>query len=127
MAALDHVHWEFPVIADAIVQELKDQRIHLKLIASENFSSLAVQFAMGNLLTDKYAEGYPSHASMRAATMSTLIEAAAIDEVKKFLIATMPMFSPIRAPMPIWSLSGRSSSTACKIKKSEQLGKKSYR
>jgi glycine hydroxymethyltransferase len=33
----------------------------MKLIASENYSSLAVQLAMGNLLTDKYAEGYPQH------------------------------------------------------------------
>ena len=50
-----------PDIADSIISELKDQRTHLKLIASENFSSLSVQAAMGNLLTDKYAEGYPYH------------------------------------------------------------------
>src|SRR3984957_11203861 len=59
LAALDHIHAEYPLIAQKIVQELKDQRSHLKLIASENFSSLAVQLAMGNLLTDKYAEGVP--------------------------------------------------------------------
>ena len=59
MAALDHIQAEYPLIAQKIVQELKDQRSHLKLIASENFSSLAVQLAMGNLLTDKYAEGVP--------------------------------------------------------------------
>jgi glycine hydroxymethyltransferase len=45
--------------ARGIVSELRDQRRNLKLIASENFSSLAVQAAMGNLLTDKYAEGTP--------------------------------------------------------------------
>lgn len=50
-----------PVTAGAIVQELADQRSHLKLIASENYSSLAVQAAMGNLLTDKYAEGFAHH------------------------------------------------------------------
>lgn len=60
-AALDCIHAEYPLVAEKIVQELKDQRTHLKLIASENFSSLAVQLAMGNLLTDKYAEGYPHH------------------------------------------------------------------
>jgi glycine hydroxymethyltransferase len=49
------------LVADTILQELRDQRQNLKLIASENFSSLAVQLAMGNLLTDKYAEGYPQH------------------------------------------------------------------
>ncbi len=47
--------------AGYIVNELKDQRSHLKLIASENFSSLSVQAAMGNLLTDKYSEGFPFH------------------------------------------------------------------
>lgn len=48
-----------PSIAEHILNELKDQRSNLKLIASENFSSLSVQAAMGNLLTDKYAEGFP--------------------------------------------------------------------
>jgi glycine hydroxymethyltransferase len=61
LASLDHVNTVSPTITAAIVQELKDQRSHLKLIASENYSSLAVQLAMGNLLTDKYAEGYAHH------------------------------------------------------------------
>jgi len=61
LASLDQVATVSPTIADAIVQELSDQRSYLKLIASENFSSLAVQQAMGNLLTDKYSEGYPHH------------------------------------------------------------------
>jgi glycine hydroxymethyltransferase len=59
LAALDHIKKSSPLVAEHIVQELRDQRSHLKLIASENFSSLAVQLAMGNLLTDKYAEGVP--------------------------------------------------------------------
>ncbi|MGB0713376.1 MAG: glycine hydroxymethyltransferase, partial [Gammaproteobacteria bacterium] len=50
-----------PDIARAIVHELRDQRANLKLIASENFSSLSTQAAMGNLLTDKYAEGFAHH------------------------------------------------------------------
>lgn len=61
LAALDHIKSTSPQVANAIAQELKDQRSHLKLIASENYSSLAVQLAMGNLLTDKYAEGFPHH------------------------------------------------------------------
>ncbi len=61
LAALDYISIAHPQVADKIVQELKDQRAYLKMIASENFSSLAVQLAMGNLLTDKYAEGYPYH------------------------------------------------------------------
>jgi glycine hydroxymethyltransferase len=46
-----------PMVAELILKELADQRANLKLIASENFCSLAVQQAMGNLMTDKYAEG----------------------------------------------------------------------
>lgn len=61
LASLDQVSTVSPKVADAILQELLDQRSYLKLIASENFSSLAVQQAMGNLLTDKYSEGYAHH------------------------------------------------------------------
>lgn len=59
VASLEQVASVNPGIAASIVQELADQRSNLKLIASENFSSLASQAAMGNLLTDKYAEGFP--------------------------------------------------------------------
>jgi glycine hydroxymethyltransferase len=60
-AALDVVARVDPVIADAMRAELADQRSHLKLIASENFASPAVLLAMGNWLSDKYAEGAPGH------------------------------------------------------------------
>ncbi|MBS0605072.1 MAG: glycine hydroxymethyltransferase [Verrucomicrobia bacterium] len=83
MASLDHIRTEFPLIEQRIVQELKDQRTHLKLIASENFSSLAVQLAMGNLLTDKYAEGVPFRRFYAGCDNVDAIEAAACDEAKK--------------------------------------------
>lgn len=50
-----------PEVADAIEQELKDQRSYLKMIASENYCSQAVRAAEGTILTDKYSEGYPYH------------------------------------------------------------------
>src|SRR5579871_537790 len=53
-ASLDVVRKISPLVADRIVRELRDQRTNLKLIASENYSSLAVQLAQGNLFTDKY-------------------------------------------------------------------------
>jgi glycine hydroxymethyltransferase len=56
-SALDVVRTVEPRIADAIVKELSDQRESLKLIASENYASPAVLLAMGNWLSDKYAEG----------------------------------------------------------------------
>ena len=61
LANLQRVADVSPEIAHAIVQELADQRGNITLIASENYSSLAIQAAMGNLLTDKYAEGHPFH------------------------------------------------------------------
>src|SRR5437868_6991327 len=60
-AALDAVARVDPGIAQAILGELVDQRTHLKLIASENYASPAVLLAMGNWLSDKYAEGSPGH------------------------------------------------------------------
>ena len=61
LANLDCVSRVAPDVARSIVRELADQRQNIKMIASENFSSLATQCAMANLLTDKYAEGIPHH------------------------------------------------------------------
>jgi glycine hydroxymethyltransferase len=61
LANLECVRRVAPEVARSIVQELADQRANIKMIASENFSSLATQCAMANLLTDKYAEGIPHH------------------------------------------------------------------
>jgi glycine hydroxymethyltransferase len=55
-AALDR---EDPVIADLIRKEYKRQSETLELIASENLTSPAILEALGTLLTNKYAEGYP--------------------------------------------------------------------
>src|SRR6266849_5567504 len=60
-AAFDAVARVEPDIAKALLRELADQRTHLKLIASENFASPSVLLAMGNWLSDKYAEGSPGH------------------------------------------------------------------
>ena len=57
IASLETVAKVNPTVARAIVNELDNQRSHLKLIASENYCSLATQQAMGNWMTDKYAEG----------------------------------------------------------------------
>ncbi len=82
LSAIDHIKSVYPAIADAIVQELKDQRSFLKLIASENYSSLAVQLAMGNLLTDKYSEGHPFHRFYAGCENVDFIENAAVQELK---------------------------------------------
>jgi glycine hydroxymethyltransferase len=56
-SALEVIGAVEPRVADAIRAELADQRASLKLIASENYASPAVLLAMGNWLSDKYAEG----------------------------------------------------------------------
>jgi glycine hydroxymethyltransferase len=58
-SAIDVVRNTDPEVAQAIVAELGSQRRQLKLIASENYASPAVLLAMGNWLSDKYAEGVP--------------------------------------------------------------------
>jgi glycine hydroxymethyltransferase len=60
-AALDLIARNSPELATSLLQELRDQRRNMKLIASENFSSLPTQAALGNLFTDKYAEGSVGH------------------------------------------------------------------
>ena len=50
-----------PDVAAAMERELHRQRRNLELIASENIVSPAVMAAMGTVLTNKYAEGYPAH------------------------------------------------------------------
>jgi glycine hydroxymethyltransferase len=50
-----------PEVTSAIAQELGRQRNKIELIASENFTSPAVMEAVGSVLTNKYAEGYPGH------------------------------------------------------------------
>ena len=59
MTQFDLIRATDPQVAEAMELELKRQRDHLELIASENFVSEAVMAAMGSHLTNKYAEGYP--------------------------------------------------------------------
>ncbi|MBP7205991.1 MAG: serine hydroxymethyltransferase [Candidatus Cloacimonetes bacterium] len=56
---MKHIQSQDPELFAAMAAELKRQRENLELIASENFTSLAVMEAQGSVLTNKYAEGYP--------------------------------------------------------------------
>ncbi|HOF12687.1 MAG TPA: glycine hydroxymethyltransferase, partial [Treponemataceae bacterium] len=82
LANLEQVAKVSPEVASSIVKEFEAQRTHLKLIASENYCSLAVQAAMGNLLTDKYAEGYPDHRYYGGCENIDAIESLAAEEAK---------------------------------------------
>ena len=80
LAGLACVAGVAPAIAKSIVKELADQRSNLKLIASENYCSLATQLALGNLLTDKYAEGFPYHRFYAGCDNIDAIEAYAAEQ-----------------------------------------------
>ncbi len=59
MDSIGFVSQADPAVGEAMSQELSRQRRNLELIASENIVSPAVMAAMGSVLTNKYAEGYP--------------------------------------------------------------------
>ena len=59
MDTIGFVNHVDPEVGAAMGDELKRQRRNLELIASENLVSPAVMAAMGSILTNKYAEGYP--------------------------------------------------------------------
>ncbi len=83
LANLTEVAKVAPEIGRSIVKELRDQRSNLKLIASENYCSLATQLAMGNLLTDKYAEGFPEHRFYAGCDNVDAIESYAAEQAKQ--------------------------------------------
>jgi len=94
LASVDHISISSPEIADKILKELADQRAFLKMIASENFSSLAVQLAMGNLLTDKYAEGVPSHRFYAGCDNIDVVESEAVEHLKALFKADHAYVQP---------------------------------
>ncbi len=94
LAGLDHISASSPSIAMNILRELHDQRRYLKMIASENYSSLAVQLAMGNWLTDKYAEGFVHHRFYAGCEQVDAIEDEACYQLKKLFGAEHAYVQP---------------------------------
>jgi glycine hydroxymethyltransferase len=70
-------------VSDAMNEELKRQRRNLELIASENIVSPAVMAAMGSVLTNKYAEGYPAKRYYGGCECVDVIERIAIERACK--------------------------------------------
>lgn len=71
------------LVFDLIKQELERQRRGIELIASENFTSLQVMQAMGNVMTNKYAEGYPGRRYYGGCEIVDQTEQLAIDRLKQ--------------------------------------------
>lgn len=72
-----------PEIYQAIEQELNRQQSKIELIASENFVSPAVMAAQGSILTNKYAEGYPSKRYYGGCEYVDIVENLAIERCKQ--------------------------------------------
>jgi len=70
-------------VGDAMDAELKRQRRNIELIASENIVSPAVMAAMGSVLTNKYAEGYPGKRYYGGCECVDVVENIAIDRAKE--------------------------------------------
>jgi len=72
-----------PQVAAAIEAELSRQKSHIELIASENWVSHAVMAAMGSILTNKYAEGYPHKRYYGGCECVDVVEDLAIARAKE--------------------------------------------
>ena len=72
-----------PAVGEAMAAELARQRRNLELIASENIVSPAVMAAMGSVLTNKYAEGYPGKRYYGGCECVDVVEQIAIDRAKE--------------------------------------------
>ncbi len=81
-------------IFDLIELELARQRDGLELIASENFTSAAVRQAVGSILTNKYAEGYPGKRWYGGCQVVDQIEQLAIDRAKELFGAAWANVQP---------------------------------
>ena len=83
MYTMDELRAVDAEIAEAIDAEAERQNSHIELIASENWVSHAVMAAMGSILTNKYAEGYPGKRYYGGCTNVDVVEKLAIERAKE--------------------------------------------
>lgn len=83
-----------PAVAEAMNAELHRQQRNIELIASENFVSPAVMAAMGSVLTNKYAEGYPGKRYYGGCECVDIVENIAIDRAKELFGAEFANVQP---------------------------------
>jgi glycine hydroxymethyltransferase len=91
---LDNLRISDPEIAAAIDSEAKRQREGLELIASENYTSLAVMEAQGSVLTNKYAEGLPGKRYYGGCEFVDVVEQVAINRALKLFGAQAANVQP---------------------------------
>ncbi|MDR2034552.1 MAG: serine hydroxymethyltransferase [Helicobacteraceae bacterium] len=91
---MGYLQTEDKEIFDWIEKELGRQNDHLEMIASENYTFPAVMEAMGSVLTNKYAEGYPRKRYYGGCEFVDEIEQIAIDRVKRLFGASFANVQP---------------------------------
>ena len=89
-------------IYNAIELEKERQQNYLDMIASENHTSVAVMEAMGSVMTNKYAEGYPGHRYYGGCQFVDIAENLAIERAKSCSARNTRTCSPIPARRPTW-------------------------
>lgn len=94
MYSLEEVRAVDPEIAALIEKEQERQNSHIELIASENWVSKAVMAAMGSVLTNKYAEGYPGKRFYGGCQCVDEVESLAIERAKKIFGCTYANVQP---------------------------------
>ena len=94
MDTIGFVGRQDPELAAAMDRELARQRQNIELIASENIVSPAVMAAMGSVLTNKYAEGYPGHRYYGGCQYVDEVEQLAIDRACKLFGAKYANVQP---------------------------------
>lgn len=94
MYSLEEVRAVDPEIAELIVKEQERQNSHIELIASENWVSKAVMAAMGSVLTNKYAEGYPGKRFYGGCQWVDEVETLAVERAKKIFGCTYANVQP---------------------------------
>ena len=80
---IEFIRSQDPEIGDAVAKEYARQQRGLELIASENVISPAVMAAMGRVLANKYAEGYPGKRYYGGCECVDIVENIALERVKK--------------------------------------------
>lgn len=94
MYTMDDIKVVDPEVAAAIQAESDRQNSHIELIASENWVSHAVMSAMGSVMTNKYAEGYPGHRYYGGCECVDVVEELARERAKKLFGAEYANVQP---------------------------------
>ncbi|MCK4421436.1 serine hydroxymethyltransferase [candidate division WOR-3 bacterium] len=92
---MEELYRSAPEVYNAIMNEVEREHSNLELIASENFVSLAVLQAMGCVMTNKYAEGYPEKRYYGGCKWVDVVEKLAIERAKELFGAEHANVQPL--------------------------------